>query len=202
MTIWLKCIYLLNILLVINIVGCATVPPPSEDKSQSLTIDTEPSGAKITVNDVTYITPTKIICSKLCYFRYEIIKEGYFKEIGDFRSYPGVKIIERRDLGSIAGSIAAGAVTGGVAGAAAGAIMGTVSPAVQIKETIISDPNNIRITLTSIPLSLKKIVPYLRINSNKTMLEVKDNIETLKERGKITEDEYLRAIQIMCASMK
>jgi hypothetical protein len=156
-------------LLVVSVVfimnGCATIV---HGTTQSIPVATDPSGAEISVDGTErHTSPINLILKRKFDHIVEISKEGYQKETVNIKSVLS---------GAVAGNIIAGGLIGWGVDAASGAQWRLV-------------PETINLRLRP---EVTQAKPAPTIEKEPSIEEKLDQIKKLKDRGKITEEEYIK----------
>jgi hypothetical protein len=154
---------LLIAILIFVLNGCATIV---HGTTQSIPISTDPSGAEIVVDGTErHTSPINVILKRKFDHNIDISKEGYQKETVNIKSVLS---------GAVAGNILAGGLIGWGVDAASGAQWRLV-------------PETINLRLRP-EVTQAKVAPA--IEREASIEEKLDQIRKLKDRGKITEEEY------------
>jgi hypothetical protein len=165
---------LLNSILIIIILaissGCATI---IHGTTQDIGITTDPSGAEIVVDGrERYKSPIKITMKRKDDHIVEVSKDGYQKETVNIKSVVS---------GAVAGNIIAGGLIGWGIDAASG--------------------GQYRLVPENVDIRLRPLITQASTESYKESIEEKlDQLRKLKDKGKITEEEYKKMRQEILAN--
>lgn len=161
---------LLNTIFIIS--GCATI---IHGTTQDIGITTDPSGADLCIDGrENYKSPAKITMKRKEDHSVEVTKEGFQKENVNIKSV-------------ISGAVAGNIIAGGLIGWGVDAISGGQYRLV---------PENVDVRLR--PLTPQPVTTS--VESKESIEEKLDQMKKLKEKGKITEEEYQKMRQEILSS--
>lgn len=173
----------LNILLILLLLflssGCATI---IHGTTQDVGIITDPSGAELVLDgQERYKSPAKITMKRKEDHTVEVSKAGYQKETINIKSV-------------LSGAVAANIIAGGLIGWGVDAVSGGQYRLV---------PETVDLRLRPVAMPVTNQTSQIKKQPKETLEEKLDQAKKLKDKGKITEEEYSKMRQdILSAASK